>query len=176
MSSQQRIEVWKGHRLKTSGGLFKKDLVKNKRGKIVSKKKSVQARDQNNLGDFLRKLDEKVSKKEMLHSKKGAAAAPKKPAAVPKKPAAPKAVKAPVAKPKAKPAAPAAKAPAKVKPVPQKKVQGPPKKKLPKGYNPLTRQPYEKKSGLGYVFDGSVNLDNIITGKRRRRKRVNYKV
>ena len=125
MSSQQRIEVWKGHRLKTSGGLFKKDLVKNKRGKIVSKKKSVQARDQNNLGDFLRKLDEKVSKKDMLHSKKGAAA--------PKKAAVPKAAKAPVAKPKAKPAAPAAKAPAKAKPHRRKRFRAHPRKSCPKG-------------------------------------------
>ena len=39
-SSRQRLEVWRGNRLKTSGGLTKADLVKNKRGKIVSKKKS----------------------------------------------------------------------------------------------------------------------------------------
>jgi len=40
MSSQQRMEVWRGTRLQTSGGLRKSDLIKNKRGKIVSKKKS----------------------------------------------------------------------------------------------------------------------------------------
>ena len=40
MSSQQRMEVWRGTRLQTSGGLRKSDLIKNKRGKIVSKKAS----------------------------------------------------------------------------------------------------------------------------------------
>ena len=47
--------MWRGDRLKTSGGLFKRDLVKNKRGKIVSKKKSGQASGANNLGQWLRK-------------------------------------------------------------------------------------------------------------------------
>ena len=70
-SSKQRLEVWRGIRAKTSGGLRKEDLVKNKRGKIVSKRKSEQAGDQNNLGDFLRKDGIKVSKDKMLY-KKGA--------------------------------------------------------------------------------------------------------
>ena len=39
-STQQRSEVWLGTRAKTSGGLTKAMLVKNKRGKLVSKKKS----------------------------------------------------------------------------------------------------------------------------------------
>ena len=34
-----RAEVYHGSALKTSGGLFKKDLVKNKHGYIVSKRK-----------------------------------------------------------------------------------------------------------------------------------------
>ena len=82
-SSKQRLEVWRGTRAKTSGGLKKSDLVKNKRGKIVSKKKSVQAGTQNNLGDHLRQKGKKISKDEMLHKKKGSPpkAAPKKPAA-----------------------------------------------------------------------------------------------
>jgi len=48
--------VWKGELSKTSGGLTKKDLIKNKRGKIVSKKKSEAARKnkENNLGEWLR--------------------------------------------------------------------------------------------------------------------------
>ena len=51
-------------------------------------------------------------------------------------------------------------------PVPRKK------KALPKGYNPITRQPYEKKSGLGYVASGSVTLDNVTTmGKEQRERR-----
>ena len=44
------------------------------------------------------------------------------------------------------------------------------KKKLPKGYNPVTRQPYEKKSGSGYVEKGAVSLDNLKRGKRRRKR------
>ena len=162
MSSQQRIEVWRGDRLKTSGGLFRKDLVKNKRGKIVSKKKSVQARDQNNLGDFLRKLNEKVSKADMLRPAKKAA--PKKAAPKPESPK-----KLQKQQPKKRPTInkPKLQAPA-VKP---KKAPAPAKKKLPKGYNPITRQPYEKKSGLGYVQGGNINLDNIVRGKRIRKKR-----
>ena len=157
MSSQQRIEVWRGDRLKTSGGLFRKDLVKNKRGKIVSKKKSVQARDQNNLGDFLRKLNEKVSKADMLRPAKKDAPKPESPKKVQKQ----QAKKRPtINKPKLQ--APAVKA---------KKAPAPAKKKLPKGYNPITRQPYEKKSGLGYVQGGNINLDNIVRGKRIRKKR-----
>ena len=42
-SSKQRIDVWRGRRAKASGGLTKDMLIKNKRGKIVSKKKSNQA-------------------------------------------------------------------------------------------------------------------------------------
>ena len=34
-----RAEVWHGNAKKTSGGLTKKDLLKNKHGRIVSKKK-----------------------------------------------------------------------------------------------------------------------------------------
>ena len=60
MSSRQRLEVWTGTRKKTSGGLTKKDLIKNKRGKIVSKRKSVQAHAQNNLKGYLRPKGEKV--------------------------------------------------------------------------------------------------------------------
>jgi hypothetical protein len=36
----ERLLVWKGTLKKTSGGLTKKDLKKNKQGKIVSKKAS----------------------------------------------------------------------------------------------------------------------------------------
>lgn len=36
----QYLMVWRGKLAKTSGGLTKSDLIKNKRGKIVSKKRS----------------------------------------------------------------------------------------------------------------------------------------
>ena len=54
MSSAQRIAVWEGRKEKTSGGLRKGDLIKNKQGRIVSKKKSAVAKRLNNLGSHLR--------------------------------------------------------------------------------------------------------------------------
>ena len=39
-----RAKVWHNKAKKTKGGLTKKDLKKNKRGRIVSKKKSLQAK------------------------------------------------------------------------------------------------------------------------------------
>ena len=53
MSSAQRIAVWNGERAQTTGGLKKADLIKNRHGRIVSKKKSEVARKLNNLGNFL---------------------------------------------------------------------------------------------------------------------------
>ena len=44
-----RAEVWHGTAKKTSGGLLKKDLKKNKRGKIVSKKMSNRAKKEKRL-------------------------------------------------------------------------------------------------------------------------------
>ena len=53
MSSAQRIAVWNGERASTTGGLKKSDLMKNRHGRIVSKRKSEVARKLNNLGNFL---------------------------------------------------------------------------------------------------------------------------
>ena len=53
MSSIQRLAVWNGDREKTTGGLRKGDLVKNRHGRLVSKKKSAIARKLNNLGSYL---------------------------------------------------------------------------------------------------------------------------
>ena len=44
-----RAEVWHGTAKKTSGGLFKKDLKMNKRGRIVSKKMSNRAKKEKRL-------------------------------------------------------------------------------------------------------------------------------
>ena len=159
-SSKQRLEVWRGVRAKTSGGLRKSDLTKNKRGKIVSKKKSQQAANQNNLGDHLRQKGKKMPKDEMLHAKKSgkkkAGGAPAKVEAKPKpapKPAAKAPAKpAPAAKPKAQPAKKAA---AQKKPAAAKRI----KKKS--NINPITGQPRDKDRL------GKVNVDNI----RRRSKR-----
>ena len=53
MSSAQRIAVWNGERAHTTGGLKKADLMRNRHGRIVSKRKSEVARRLNNLGNFL---------------------------------------------------------------------------------------------------------------------------
>ena len=103
MPQTQRQRVWKGDLKKTSGGLEKKHLVKNKRGKIVSKKKSEQAAAENNLGKWLRKSGDSFAKvPQGVHQVKKEE--PSHPAA---KSAAAKKVKSPkpmVHKPKPKPA------------------------------------------------------------------------
>ena len=53
MSSTQRLAVWNGERERTTGGLRRSDLVKNRHGRLVSKKKSAIARKLNNLGKYL---------------------------------------------------------------------------------------------------------------------------
>jgi hypothetical protein len=64
MPQKERMRVWKGELKKTSGGLTKNDLIKNKRGKIVSKKKSNHAvGDENNLGSWLRGKGDKFQGK-----------------------------------------------------------------------------------------------------------------
>ena len=56
MPQAERLRVWNGTLKATTGGLTKAMLTKNKRGKIVSKKKSAAAKNQaNNLGEWLRK-------------------------------------------------------------------------------------------------------------------------
>ena len=168
MSSQQRHEVWRGTRAKTSGGLTKGDLIKNKRGKLVSKKKSQQAGSQNNLGSWLRTKGKKVPKKEMLYAKGAKAPAAK---AAPKK-AAPKKA-APKPQPKKKRPPPPKVAPKKkARPPPPKKVTRKPDKSFTKGkINPLTKQAYDKTSGkTGYVKDSKISLDNVKRTKLRRKK------
>ena len=61
MPQNQRLRVWKGELKKTSGGLTKDMLMKNKRGKVVSKSKSEAAKnsDDNNLGSWLRSKGDK---------------------------------------------------------------------------------------------------------------------
>ena len=54
MPQKERLRVWNGELKKTAGGLTKKDLVRNRRGRIVSRKKSVASSKQNNLGKWLR--------------------------------------------------------------------------------------------------------------------------
>ena len=104
MPQKQRLRVWNGELKKTSGGLTKKDLFKNKRGKIVSRKKSGLASGANNLGKWLRKSGDSFeavpqgapSKKDKVKP----SVVKKEAAAKPKPPKAPKPV---VYKPKPKP-------------------------------------------------------------------------
>ena len=67
MPQKERMRVWNGDLKKTTGGLTKGDLMKNKRGKIVSKKKSEAARKnkENNLakGGWLRSKGDKFLSK-----------------------------------------------------------------------------------------------------------------
>ncbi len=52
-----KLQVWKGEAQKTGGGLKKDDLMKNKRGKVVSKKKhahGLKMYESNNLQRFKR--------------------------------------------------------------------------------------------------------------------------
>ena len=155
-TSKQRLLVWRGELAKTTGGLTKADLVKNKRGKIVSRKKSAQSAKENNLGSWLRKEGKTVAKKDLLRHRGDVPKASKdKPAPSKKSAGAPakKVVKKrPVHKKKF---ASTAKAP-----------KGKPKQKL----NPLTGE-QTNLTGLGYSKGGNIDTDNIIVGKRRRRKR-----
>ena len=159
-SSKQRLEVWRGVRQKTSGGLRKADLVKNARGKIVSRKKSKQAGDQNNLGDYLRDTGKTIPKDKMLQPKKVKKVAPKKVKVLTKPKVAPKAAPQKV---KVLTNAPKKQAPAKKAAV---------RKKTKPGINPLTQQPYAKKSGTGYVASADVHLDNLKRRGRRYRAPV----
>ena len=162
-TSKQRLEVWRGTRVKTSGGLRKSDLIKNKRGKLVSKKKSTQAASQNNLGDHLRAAGKKIPKAEMLHPKGKSG---KKKASSPKAKVAPKAKAAPKPAPKAPPK-PAPKPAPKPKPKPAQKRA--PKAKPAKAkrikkksnINPLTNQPRDPDA------KAKVSLDNVKRHRAR---------
>ena len=66
-----RAEVWHGTAKKTSGGLLKKDLKKNKRGKIVSKKMSNRAKKEKRLEKAGYKTKKGIFKKFTSKKKKG---------------------------------------------------------------------------------------------------------
>ena len=84
-SREQRVRVWRGELKKTTGGLTKDDLVKNKKGKIVSRRKSRQAAEQNNLGEWLRDKGDRFQDMPQAHAAKGLKAPkPKPPKVLPK--------------------------------------------------------------------------------------------
>ena len=178
MPQNERQRVWKGEIKKTSGGLTKAMLMKNSRGKIVSRKKSEAAKknNENNLAGWLRKKGEKflskgvtaehVVRKDKRKKKLQKLALPSS-GTVPKKKLDSKktVVVLPKPKPKAKPK-PAAPKP-KPKPTgsgtsgPSRKRQQPKKKK--KGPPVIVDQAPEK---AGEVADTSkISVGNIIAAK-----------
>jgi len=80
--AEQRRLVWTGKLRKTTGGLTRDDLMLNRTGRIVSKRKSQAASKVNNLGTWLRvrgnKFDEKPANAKKGSNGKEAKAAPKK--------------------------------------------------------------------------------------------------
>jgi len=62
-SRPDRIRVWRGEIKRTKGGLTKADLMKNKSGKIVSRRRSAAAKGNSNLGNWLRKKGQKFTDK-----------------------------------------------------------------------------------------------------------------
>jgi hypothetical protein len=116
--AEQRRLVWGGKMRKTTGGLSRDDLVLNRHGRIVSKRKSQAASKVNNLGNWLRNKGQKFGDVPQL-AKKGTNGKPK--------------AKVVAAKPKPKPKVVAAKPKPKPKVVvvkPKPKLKIPKKKKL----------------------------------------------
>jgi hypothetical protein len=111
MPQRERLRVWRGDLRKTAGGLTKKDLMRNARGKIVSRKKSSGATNENNLGKWLRSAGDSFGGK-----LEDAGLPPPKPKGRNKKP-----VKAPKPQVDRKIKKPAAPKPKKVAPKPKPK-------------------------------------------------------
>jgi len=74
--AEQRRLVWGGKMRKTTGGLSRDDLVLNRHGRIVSKRKSQAASKVNNLGNWLRNKGQKFGDVPQL-AKKGTNGKPK---------------------------------------------------------------------------------------------------
>ena len=167
MPQKERLRVWNGELKKTAGGLTRKDLMKNSRGKIVSRKKSGAASKENNLGKWLRKKGDSFSGKLVeagLPAVAGKGAAAKKPK--PKPPKAPKPkvdkkIAAAAAAPKPKPK-PVAKPKPKPKPVAKPKPKPKPKSPKPKPKPKLRTSPIKAGEVKNYA---NISVGNIITKK-----------
>jgi len=156
MPQRERLRVWRGDLRKTAGGLTKNDLVRNARGKIVSRKKSKGATNENNLGKWLRSAGDSFGGKLQdaglpLPKPKGQGKVKVKA----HKPQADRKIKKPAApKPKPKP-----KQQAKPKPKPKPK----PKKKFAKPAAPKPRSPVK----AGQIRDLSkISVGNIVVSKK----------
>ena len=158
MPQTQRMRVFKGELAKTSGGLRKADLVRNKRGKIVSKKKSSHAHgNANNLGSWLRGKGDTFGGKPKGLKEEKPKPAPKKPKPV-QKPA-PKPTPKPAPKPTPKPA--------------PKPVQKPKKKKLSSKATVVSLPKRPKKTKVEPIKAGEkkdlskISVGNIIVAKAK---------
>lgn len=67
---QEKMMVWNGEKKKTSSGLTKKDLMKNKHGKIVSKKQYKKGQELYKMMKKEGRLAEPFQKKSKSKSKK----------------------------------------------------------------------------------------------------------
>ena len=68
-ANRQKREVWEGKRTKTASGLKRKDLMKNKDGKIVSKKQHKRGQELYRMMKKEGKLAEPFQKKSKSRSK-----------------------------------------------------------------------------------------------------------
>ena len=161
MPQRERLRVWRGELRKTAGGLTKKDLMRNARGKIVSRKKSSGATNDNNLGKWLRSAGDsfggKLEDAGLPLPKPKGQGKNKKPVKAPKpqvdrkikKPAAPKPKKV-VPKPKPKKVVP-------------KKVVPKPKKKFAKPAPLKPRSPVKAGQIKNYQ---KISVGNIVVEKK----------
>ena len=168
-SRPDRVRVWNGEIKRTRGGLLRIDLVKNKAGKLVSKRRSQSARAASNLGAWIRQKGQKF-KDIPEGAVKGAAKAikpkPKPPQKPPQKPkkAEPKPVPKPSPKlPKPKKSEPKKRAVA-------KPAAAPPRK--PKPASPLPKKDYGISGKVAQPAvpkkrdRTKVSVQNVVKGKR----------
>ena len=168
-SRPDRMRVWNGEIKRTRGGLLRIDLVKNKAGKLVSKRRSQSARAASNLGAWIRQKGQKF-KDIPEGAVKGAAKAikpkpkpPQKPSPKPKK-AEPKPVPKPSpALPKPQKSEPKKRAVAKPAAVPPRK---------PKPASPLPKKDYGISGKVAQPAvpkkrdRTKVSVQNVVKGKR----------
>ena len=144
--------MWRGEIKRTKGGLTKDDLMKNKSGKIVSRRRSAAAKGNSNLGNWLRTKGQKFTDKPkaVQVQKKAVPVPPKKPA--PKK-------AAPKPKPAPKKAAP--------KPKPAPKKAAPKPKPAPKKKREVISL-LDDDDEHGAIGNPNISVSNVQRGKRKR--------
>jgi len=164
MGQKERLRVWKGELRRTAGGLKKSDLAKNKRGKIVSLKKSQSSRKENNLKDWLRTPGQSFAGKlknagKPLPAKKG------KSKLNPPKPKPKLKPQPPQKKKKASPKKAVKKAPVKKAPVKKAPVKKAPVKKAPVKKAPVKKVKTPAVAGQHKDLK-KVTIGNILVKKK----------